>query len=86
MNCLHYEWRNIGPEDIIEVTLDHHANIRLMDDANYHRYHKGDEYDFKGGIPIISPAHISPPQRGHWHLIVDLEGYVGTVNVGVRKY
>ena len=86
MNSLHYEWRNIGSDDVIEVTLDHHANVRLMDDANFQRYQRGEEYEFKGGDPPKSPALISPPLRGHWHLIVDLQGYVGTVNVGVRKY
>ena len=84
MKYMHYEWNNIGPEDVIEITLDKQANIRLLDDTNFHRYHRGDSYDFRGGTQVKSPAHISPPTRGHWHIVVDLQGFVGSVNVGIR--
>jgi len=84
MKFMHYEWYDIGPEDIIEVTLDKQANVRLLNDTNYHKYKSGDSFDFRGGLAVTSPAHLSPPHRGHWHLCVDLMGYVGSVNVSVR--
>lgn len=84
MKFMHYEWYDLGPEDIIEVTLDKQANVRLVDSTNFDRYKRGDSYDFRGGTQVKTPAHLSPPHRGHWHLVIDLEGYVGSVNVGVR--
>ena len=84
MKYLHYEWSDIGPEDIIEVTLDKQAHIRLIEDHEFSKYHRGNSYDFRGGQALVSPVHISPPHRGHWHLVIDLEGYMGSVNVSVR--
>lgn len=84
MKFMHYEWSDIGPEDVIEITLSKQANVRLLDDANYHRYRRGASYNFKGGTQVETPAHLSPPHQGHWHLVVDLKGYAGSVAVDVR--
>jgi hypothetical protein len=37
MNYLHYEL-DVGPNDVIEVTLDHAANVQLMDSSDYYNY------------------------------------------------
>jgi hypothetical protein len=40
MNYLHYEF-DVEPQDVIEVTLDKQANVRLLDDTNYALYRQG---------------------------------------------
>ena len=84
MKFMHYEWSHIGPSDIIEITLDKQANVYLLDETNYHKYKNNKPYTAVGGTQVKTPAHISPPSIGHWHLCVDLAGYVGSVNVGVK--
>jgi len=37
MNYLHYEF-DADADDVIEVTLDHPANVQLLDPANYGDY------------------------------------------------
>jgi hypothetical protein len=84
MNYLHYEWYDIGPDDLIEVTLDKQANVRLMDTDNFQSYHRSGQYRYFGGLQVRSPERYRPPSFGHWHLVIDLGGAAGTVNAGVR--
>lgn len=83
MKHLHYEV-DAGPADTIQVTLDKQANVKVMDDTNYQKYCRGQRHNFYGGRAKVSPANISPPHQGHWHVAVDLGGYAGSVQVGVR--
>lgn len=83
MNYLHYEF-DLGPEDSVEVSLDGQANVRLMDDANYALYQQGQRHRYSGGLAKTSPVQIPAPRPGHWHLVVDLGGYAGTVRANAR--
>jgi hypothetical protein len=83
MNYLHQEL-DAGPNDMIEVTLDHAANVLLLDGANYAQYRANRPYHYYGGHAKASPARIKPPRVGRWHLVVDLGGYPGTVRASVR--
>ena len=83
MNFLHSEF-TIGPEDTVEVTLDKQANVRMMDDANFNRYKRGEQHTYHGGLITKSPYRVSPPSHGHWNVVVDLGGYGGTVQSSVR--
>ena len=78
MNHLHQEL-DAGPSDVIEVTLDHPANVLLLDPPNYNEYRNGRLYRYYGGYAKASPVRISPPRSGHWHLVVDLGGGFGSV-------
>jgi hypothetical protein len=78
MNYLHQEF-DAGPSDVIEVNLDHAANVLLLDPTNYNDYRNGRTYRYYGGHAKSSPFRISPPRAGHWHLIVDLGGNFGSV-------
>ena len=40
MNHLHYEF-DLTADDVVEVTLDKQANVRLLDSANYSLYQQG---------------------------------------------
>ena len=83
MNYLHYEY-DLSPDDVIEVTLDGRANVRLLDPVNYSHYRRGEKHRYHGGLARVSPMEISAPYAGHWHLIVDLGGYGGTIRAAVR--
>ena len=83
MNYLHYNF-HLQSGEIVEVTLDKQANVLLLDDSNYSKYRRGKQHRYYGGLAIESPTRISPPHTGHWHLVVDLGGYTGTVKASVR--
>lgn len=83
MNYLHYELQLSG-QDLVEVTLDRQANVRLLDDLNYSSYQRGGQHRYYGGLAKSSPVRLRPPHAGHWHLVVDLGGYPGTVTASVR--
>lgn len=83
MNFLHYEY-DLSSGDIVEVTLDNQANVRLLDATNYSKYRKGKKHRYFGGLGKKSPIRIPVPNAGHWHLVVDLGGYPGTIRASVR--
>jgi hypothetical protein len=83
MNYLHYDL-NLQSNDVVEVTLDKQANVRLLDDTNYSLYKRGERHKFYGGLATKSPSRLAAPHAGHWHLVIDLGGYSGTVNASVR--
>lgn len=83
MNYLHYEF-NLGSSNVVEVSLDKQANVRLLDGPNFQNYRTGLKYTFYGGRATKSPAHLKPPHSGHWHLVIDLGGYAGTVKASVK--
>jgi hypothetical protein len=86
MNYLHFEV-DLGADDVVEVTLEHPANVLLMDDANYRNYAAGRTYRYHGGHVTESSVGIRSPGPGHWNVVVDLGGYPGTLraSVGVLK-
>jgi hypothetical protein len=83
MNFLHREF-DLGPDDIVEVSLDGQANVMLLDPENYQRYRRGESFRYHGGLAKTSPLRLEPPHRGHWHLVVDLGGFAGRVRAGIR--
>ncbi len=83
MNFLHYDF-NLNANDVVEVTLDKQANVRLLDDVNYSLYRRGEQHRYYGGLAKVSPIQIPVPHAGHWHLVVDLGGFGGTVGASVR--
>jgi hypothetical protein len=82
MNFL--EGFDVGPEDVVEVTLDGQANIMLLDSANYDHYRGGESFRYHGGLAKGSPVRFVPPRRGRWHVAVDLGAFAGRVRAGVR--
>ena len=83
MNYLHYDFE-LQSDDVVEVTLDKQANIRLLDDSNYSLYRDGKRHRYYGGLAKKSPVRLPTPHPGHWHLVVDLGGYAGTVRASVQ--
>ena len=79
MNYLHWHFSSAGPDDVIQVTLDKQANVKLLDSINYQHYRQGKQYKYHGGLATQSPIDLRPPRQGSWYLVVDLGGYAGRV-------
>jgi len=83
MKYLHHAiYVNAG--DVVEVVLDRAANVQLLDPANYENYEKGRAYRYCGGCATTSPVHLSVPESGRWHVVIDLGGGAGYVMATVQ--
>ena len=71
---LHYDL-NLKINEVAEVTPDKQANVRLLDEANFLRYQRGERYKYYGGRAAKSPVRLTPPQPGLWHVVIDIGGY-----------
>ena len=69
---------------IVEVVLSCINNIRLMDDANFTLYSESKNCKFIGGRTEKSPARLTIPKSGHWHVVVDKTGFQTLANSNVR--
>ena len=83
MNFLNYDLK-LGANDIVEVTLDTVANVRLMDPANFLYYKNSRKYTYTGGLASPPKFVVSAPGEGRWHLVIDLAGLMGNVNASVK--
>ncbi|MXY00885.1 MAG: DUF1883 domain-containing protein [Chloroflexi bacterium] len=70
--------------DVLEVTLSHGANVRLLDSSNLRKYRRGERHRYQGGLAKKSPVHIEIPSSGHWHVVVDMQGLRGSTRAGFR--
>ncbi|WP_082761046.1 DUF1883 domain-containing protein [Leptospira alstonii] len=82
MNFLHREV-NLSPGMLVRVTLDHAANVFLVDNVNFNNYRHGRKYTYYGGHATQSPVFLRPPRPGHWNVVVDLGGFAGRVTASV---
>ncbi len=85
MNYLHYDL-HLSSGDVVEVTLDKQANVRLLDDANFSNYQRDMHHTYYGGLAKQSPVRLTAPRTGHWHLVIDLGGYAGSVRASVQTH
>lgn len=83
MNYLHYEF-DLAADDVVEVTLDKQANVLLLDASNFASYRSRRQYRYYGGLAKSSPVRLAAPHAGHWHVVVDLGGYPGTVRAAAQ--
>ncbi|WP_315803018.1 DUF1883 domain-containing protein [Bradyrhizobium sp. SZCCHNS3002] len=86
MNFIHNDLGYLTGGQVVEVSLDHVANVRLMDASNFHSYQRGDQHRYFGGEARRSPVRLRVPQSGHWHVAIDLGGRAGTIRAGVRVF
>ena len=76
--------RGLGPEDIVEVSLDGPANVMLLDTCNFESYRRGESFKYHGGLAKASPIRVTPPHQGKWHVVIDLGGFSAKVRAGIR--
>lgn len=87
MNFTRYDLGQQSRGATVAVTLDGtEANVFLVDSVNLARYQRGDTYNYYGGHATHSPVRLTVPQDGHWHVVVDLGGFVGAVETAVEVF
>ena len=69
---------------IVEIVLSCINNIRLMDHDNFNLYADSKNCKFIGGRAEKSPARLTIPKTGHWHIVVDKTGFEALANSNVR--
>lgn len=84
MDFVHYDLKQLGRGETVEVTLDSAANVLLLDSSNFSSYRHGRRYNYYGGYVTRSPYRVPVPRAGHWHVVIDLGGNSGRVRSGVR--
>ena len=70
--------------DVVVVSLDSQANVRLLDAANYACYRRGEKHHCYGGFAKASPVRLKIPSAGTWHVVIDLGGYAGSVKASIK--
>lgn len=70
---------HLNEGDIVHLTIDHQANVMLLDSNNYNNYRQGRQFKYHGGNYKVSPINIAAPSSGYWHVVIDLGGYSGTI-------
>ena len=62
-------------EGIVLITEGHPSIIRLMDDANFEHYKRGEQFTYYGpGRAVSTPkVEVFAPRAGHWHVVIDQE-------------
>ena len=82
MKFLHWNFRG-GTDNVVQVELDHAANVVLLDDINFSAFRRGSRYRGFGGYYRQTPVRLVPPHEGSWHVVVHLGGYPGRVNASM---
>jgi hypothetical protein len=77
---LHSDLGDLNKGDIVEVTLTAAANVRIMDPENFLLYKDGLQFQYYGEHFLESPAKITIPETGHWHLSIDMDGLGGSAS------
>ena len=65
MQFIHNDLGFLNGNEVVEVTLDSAANIKLMDSSDYNSYRSGRSHNYHGGYVTRSPYRISVPRSGH---------------------
>lgn len=86
---MRYAYKDLGEQPAgTEVTVrleGSAANVLLLDSPNYSCYRSARPFRFTGGLHHTSPARLTVPRDGQWHLVVDLGGYGGRVRARIEE-
>ncbi|OWK40241.1 DUF1883 domain-containing protein [Fimbriiglobus ruber] len=83
MNYLHKDL-HLSEGEVVEVVLDHPANVQLLDAPNFEQYKQGKPFRYFGGYSKESPVRLTAPSAGQWHIVIDLGGGAGSVRATLR--
>ncbi|MEM5472508.1 DUF1883 domain-containing protein [Hoeflea sp. AS60] len=82
-----YKHYNLGEQPFgttVEVRLSCINNVFLMDQENFARYAEAKSYKAIGGRAEKSPARLTIPANGEWHVVVDKAEFQTLANSNVR--
>lgn len=75
-----YKQLNLKAGDVVRVTLDHQANVLLLDAHNFSLYKANKKnFYYHGGWALESPIDLAVPTTGTWYVAIDLAGAAGTL-------
>lgn len=74
MKCIHTQFGYRQKDEVIEISLTHSADVRLMDSASLSRYRGGRNCRYDGAIAKRSPIKLAVPNTGSWYVAVDAQG------------
>jgi hypothetical protein len=80
----HYDLGQVEAGRVVEVILGGAANVRIMDHSSYQEYRAERRHMFVGGFVTASSYRAAIPERGHWHVVLDLGGRSGHIRSTVR--
>jgi hypothetical protein len=83
MQYIHYKIK-ADKDQVVQITTDHEASIKLMDTFNYAKFQKGKTCDFFGGAYPASTVEFRVHKLDEWHVVIDLEGRAGFVKASVN--
>ena len=63
MDFVHYDLGQLGPGQVVEVTLNIAANVQLLDTSNFNLYRSGGSFRYFGGHKTSSRP-TQCPRRG----------------------
>lgn len=85
MKFTHYDLNFLQKGKVVEITLKGNAaNVLLLDSINFSHYKNGRQYKYFGSHMTTSTSKRPIPNSGHWHVVIDLGGYAGSVESSVQ--
>ena len=85
MQFTHYPLEHQERGTVVEITLSGSAaNVRLLDNSNFQNYKSGRKHTYYGGLIRKSPARLTIPNSGNWHVTVDMQGLRGQTRSSIR--
>ena len=85
MKFQHFDLGSRTAGETVQINLSGNAaNVQLMDSSNFQSYRSGRSYRCIGGHVKRSPVRFTIPHSGHWHVAIDLGGFVGSVRSSVE--
>ena len=84
MQFIHSDLGHRSKGEIVEFTLSHGANVRLLTSSNFSNYKNGRRHNYHGGLAKKSPTRLAIPSSGHWHAVVDTQGLSNSTRASIR--
>ena len=80
MNFVKYDLGPLSGGELATVEVRERANVLLMDQNNFVRYQRHQQFSHYGGQALRSPVKLRVPAAGHWYVVLDLGGASGTIH------
>ena len=80
MNFVKYDLGQLSGGELATVEVRERANVLLMDQPNFMRYQRHQQFNHHGGQALRSPVQLRVPTAGHWYVVLDLGGGTGTIH------
>jgi hypothetical protein len=80
VNFVHYDFGPLSGGEVATVRMLERANVLLMDQSNFLRYQRQEQFSYYGGQALTSPVRLKVPSPGHWHVVHDLGGANGAIH------